>query len=93
MCVEKGRAAAPPCRTCNIGVSTSRKPFSVKVLRAWLAQHGVTGLTIKKRGVRLDDDELRRQLRIGRKAGSGRQATVILTRVAGQQAVLVVDPA
>ncbi|WP_377644367.1 class I SAM-dependent methyltransferase [Oryzobacter terrae] len=66
-------------------------PFSVRSLRAWLAQHGVTGLTIKKRGVRLDDDELRRQLRIGRKAGDGAQATVILTRVAGQQAVLVVD--
>ena len=68
-------------------------PFSVKSLRAWLKQHGVTGLTIKKRGVRLDDDELRRQLRIGRKAGDGAQATVILTRVAGQQVVLVVDPA
>jgi hypothetical protein len=67
-------------------------PFSTKVLRSWLAQHGVTGLTIKKRGVRLDDDELRRQLKIGRKAGGGAQATVILTRVAGQQAVLVVDP-
>ena len=68
-------------------------PFGVKSLRAWLRQHGVTGLTIKKRGVRLDDDELRRQLRIGRKAGDGAQATVILTRVAGQQVVLVVDPA
>ena len=68
-------------------------PFSTRSLRAWLKQHGVTGLTIKKRGVRLDDDELRRQLRIGRKAGDGAQATVILTRVAGQQVVLVVDPA
>jgi hypothetical protein len=68
-------------------------PFGVKSLRAWLKQHGVTGLTIKKRGVRLDDEELRRELRIGRKAGDGAQATVILTRVAGQQVVLVVDPA
>lgn len=67
-------------------------PFSIKVLRSWLAQHGVTGLTIKKRGVRLDDDELRRQLRIGRKAGGGRQATVILTRLAGERVVLVVEP-
>ena len=50
-------------------------PFSTKSLRAWLVQHGVTGLTIKKRGVRLDDDELRRQLRIGRGAGSGEQAS------------------
>ncbi len=67
-------------------------PFTVKVLRSWLVQHGVTGLTIKKRGVRLDDDELRRQLRIGRKAGDGAQATVILTRVAGQQTAIIVDP-
>lgn len=72
---------------------TEAMPFSEKSLRAWLRQHGVTGLTIKKRGVRLDDDELRRQLRIGRKAGDGAQATVILTRVAGQQVVLVVEPA
>lgn len=68
-------------------------PFGVRSLRAWLAERGVTGLTIKKRGVRLDDDELRRGLRIGRKAGDGAQATVILTRVAGQHVVLVVDPA
>ncbi|GAA4396537.1 50S ribosomal protein L11 methyltransferase [Fodinibacter luteus] len=68
-------------------------PFSVRTLRSWLRQHGVTGLTIKKRGVRLDDDELRRQLRISRKAGDGAQRTVILTRVAGEQVVLVVEPA
>ena len=68
-------------------------PFSVQVA-AGLAQAARRDrLTIKKRGVRLDDDELRRQLRIGRKAGDGAQATVILTRVAGQQVVLVVDPA
>ena len=68
-------------------------PFGVKSLRAWLKQHGITGLTIKKRGVQLDDEELRRELKIGRKAGDGAQATVILTRVAGQQVVLVVDTA
>lgn len=67
-------------------------PFSAKTLRAWLVQHGVTGLTIKKRGVRLDDDGLRRELRIGRGAGDGEQATVILTRVAGRQMALVVEP-
>ncbi|MGB7818163.1 MAG: class I SAM-dependent methyltransferase, partial [Ornithinibacter sp.] len=68
-------------------------PFTVKSLRAWLVERGVTGLTIKKRGVRLDDDALRRQLRIGRKAGDGAQATIILTRLGGRQVVLVVDPA
>ncbi|MGL4178026.1 MAG: THUMP-like domain-containing protein [Dermatophilaceae bacterium] len=68
-------------------------PFTVKTLRGWLTQHHVTGLTVKKRGIRLDDDELRHDLRIGRKAGDGEQATVVLTRVAGQQTALVVDPA
>ena len=67
-------------------------PFSVRTLRAWLVEHGVTGLTIKKRGVRLDDDELRRQLKIGRKAGDGAQATIVLTRVAGRQTAIVVEP-
>ncbi|MBM6402772.1 class I SAM-dependent methyltransferase [Phycicoccus sp. CSK15P-2] len=67
-------------------------PFSVKRLRSWLVQHGVTGLTIKKRGMRLDDDALRHQLKIGRGAGPGEQATVILTRVAGHQTAIIVDP-
>lgn len=68
-------------------------PFTVKSLRAWLRARGITGLTIKKRGIRLDDESLRRQLRIGTRAGDGAQATIVLTRVAGQQVVLVVDPA
>lgn len=67
-------------------------PLHVPTLRAWLRQHGVTGLTIKKRGVRLDDDHLRGQLKIGRSAGSGAQATLVLTRIAGSQMALVVDP-
>jgi len=68
-------------------------PFHVKTLRAWLRTNGVTGLTIKKRGVRLDDEQLRRDLRIGTKAGSGEQATVVLTRVGGSPTALVVSPA
>jgi hypothetical protein len=68
-------------------------PFSVKEMRAWMRRHEVTGLTIKKRGVRLDEDALRRQLKIGRGAGSGASAVVLLTRVAGQQVALVIEPA
>lgn len=67
-------------------------PFTVKSLRGWLRKRHVTGLTIKKRGVRLDEDTLRRELRVGRKAGDGAQATVVLTRVAGRQTALVVEP-
>ena len=68
-------------------------PFSVKALRSWLREHGVTGLTVKKRGIRLDEDQLRRQLKIGRGAGDGHSATIVLTRVGGEQTVLVVSPA
>lgn len=67
-------------------------PFNVKSLRSWLRARGVSGVTIKKRGIRLDEDRLRRELRIGRKAGSGEQATIVLTRVAGAPSVLVVHP-
>ncbi len=67
-------------------------PYSVKTLRRWLRERGVTGLTIKKRGVRTDEEQLRRQLKIGRGAGDGATATVVLTRVAGEQLVLVVAP-
>jgi hypothetical protein len=65
-------------------------PFNVKALRVWLRSRGITGVTIKKRGIRLDEDRLRRDLRITRKAGDGGQATIVLTRVGGQPAVLVV---
>lgn len=67
-------------------------PFSAKLLRGWLRERGITGVTIKKRGVRLDDEALRRELKVGRKAGTGAQATVVLTRVAGQQMAFIVDP-
>ena len=72
---------------------TEAMPFNVKALRAWLRERGITGVTIKKRGVRLDEDRLRRDLRISRKAGSGNQVTIVLTRAAGQPVVLVVEPA
>ena len=68
-------------------------PFSTKVLRPYLRERGITGLTIKKRGIRIDDERLRRDLRIGRGAGDGASTTVLLTRVAGEQCVLVIDPA
>ena len=68
-------------------------PFHAKSLRGWLRDQGITGLTIKKRAGRIDDAALRRQLRIGAGAGDGEQATIVLTRVAGDGVVLVVDPA
>ena len=63
-------------------------PFSVKRLRAWLAERGVGRLTVKRRGSPVDPDSLRRQLRLRGDA----EATVVLTRVGGVPTALVVRP-
>lgn len=73
-------------------VVSEAMPFNVKALRAWLRSRGITGVTLKKRGIRIDEDRLRKDLRITRKAGAGDQVTLLLTRVSGQPAVLVVEP-
>jgi hypothetical protein len=68
---------------------TESMPLNVKALRAWLRERDVGRVTIKKRGVALDADELRRQLRL-----SGPVAmTLVLTRIKNQQVCLVVRPA
>lgn len=64
-------------------------PLNVKTLRAWLRSRGVNGVTIKKRGVRLDDAALLRQLKVR----AGADATLLLTRVAGHNVVLVLEQA
>jgi hypothetical protein len=61
-------------------------PLNVKALRAWLRDRDAGRVTIKKRGVTLDADALRRQLRL---SGSV-EMTLVLTRIAGQQVCLVV---
>ena len=62
-------------------------PWNVKAVRAWLRRRGVGRLTIKKRGVAMDPEAVRRQLR----ASGDEEATVVLTRVAGQSYALVVE--
>ena len=62
-------------------------PFGVKRLRALLRDRGVGRLTVKKRGTAVRPEELRRQLRLSGDA----EATVVLTRVAGEQSVLLVQ--
>ena len=64
-------------------------PLNVKALRAWLRDRDVGRITIKKRGITLDADALRHQLRL---SGST-EMTLVLTRVAGQQVCLVVRSA
>jgi hypothetical protein len=62
-------------------------PFGLKRLRAYLRERDVGSLTIKKRGTAVVPEQLRRQLDL---RGS-QPATIVLTRVAGQQQVLLVE--
>lgn len=62
--------------------------FGLKRLRAYLRARDVGRLTIKKRGTAVVPDQLRQQLGL---RGS-QAATIVLTRLAGQQSVLVVEP-
>jgi hypothetical protein len=63
-------------------------PFGLKRLRTALRARGVGRLTIKKRGTAVVPEQLRRQLDLSGDA----EATIVLTRVAGSQQVLVVEP-
>ncbi|WP_460826850.1 class I SAM-dependent methyltransferase [Nostocoides australiense] len=63
-------------------------PFHPKTLRTLLREKGIGGLTIKQRGVRIDEDTLRKQLKIGRRGGD--QATVLLTPIASRPTALFV---
>jgi hypothetical protein len=62
--------------------------FQLKALRTWLRDRGVGRLTIKKRGTAVEPEALRRQLRLE----GDQEGTIVLTRVAGRQSVLVVRP-
>ena len=63
-------------------------PYREKALRAALRARGVGRLTIKKRGVQVVPEELRRRLALSGDA----EATVVLTRVAGKGTALLVRP-
>ncbi len=63
-------------------------PWNLKAVRALLRDHRIGRLTIKKRGVSLEPDAVRRQLRLrGEEEG-----TLVLTRVAGQPYGVLVRP-
>jgi hypothetical protein len=62
--------------------------FQLKRLRTWLHDRGIGRLTIKKRGTAVEPEQLRQQLRL---SGSD-EATIVLTRIAGRQSVIVVRP-
>jgi hypothetical protein len=63
-------------------------PFGLKALRARLRQLDAGVVVVKKRGTAVEPEQLRRRLDL---RGS-RTVTVVLTRCAGKQTVLVVEP-
>lgn len=63
-------------------------PFGLKRLRTYLRERDVGRLTIKKRGTAIVPEQLRKQLDL---RGSS-EGTIVCTRVAGAQSVIVVEP-
>jgi hypothetical protein len=66
-------------------------PLHARLVRAWLRERGVGRVTIKKRGVPTDPERFRSELRLRGDRGTG-EVTLVLTRVAGSPAALVVTP-
>ena len=64
-------------------------PFARKRLRAALRERGYSDVVVKKRGVAVVPEELRRDLRL---TGDGPTATLVLTRVATGPLALLVHP-
>ena len=63
-------------------------PFHLKKLRTYLRERGVGRLTIKKRGTAVVPEQLRKQLDLR----GPNEGHVVLTRIAGAQHVIVVEP-
>ncbi len=70
-------------------------PYKIKLLRRYLKEHNVTRLDIKKRGVDVSPEELRRTVMQGlntKKPASGEHLTLVLTRVGDARYAIVVEP-
>ncbi len=65
-------------------------PFGMKRLASYLREHRIGVLEIKKRGTAVEPEQLRRSLR-PRRFGE-ESATLILTRIAGEQSVIITSP-
>jgi hypothetical protein len=73
-------------------------PYNVKALKAWVKDNGITVLDIKKRGMSVTPEELRKQLLPGGKAGyknkkaGTKTATLVLTRIGEDRVAISVEP-
>jgi hypothetical protein len=64
-------------------------PFQLKRLRAMLREHGVGDVVVKKRGIAVEPEELRRRLRLD---GRGPMRTLVLTRIGADPFAILCDP-
>ncbi|MGO4384321.1 THUMP-like domain-containing protein [Specibacter sp. RAF43] len=67
------------------------RPFNVKALKSWVKANRIGVLDIKKRGVSVTPEELRRQLLTGSGKGPNK-ATLVLTRIGDERVAVVVEP-
>lgn len=71
-------------------------PYSVKGLKAWVKQNGISVLDIKKRGTSVTPEELRKQLLpAGKSSGKNtgkKTATLVLTRIGDERVAVSVEP-
>jgi hypothetical protein len=75
-------------------------PFNVKALKAWVKQHDIGVLDIKKRGTSVTPEELRKQLlpggknsgKSGGKSTGKKTATLVLTRIGEDRVAISVEP-
>jgi hypothetical protein len=72
-------------------------PFNVKALKAWVKDHGIGVLEIKKRGTSVTPEELRKQLlpsgkNNGKNNKGKKTATLVLTRIGEDRVAISVEP-
>jgi len=69
-------------------------PFNVKALKAWVKDQGIGVLDIKKRGMAVTPEELRKQLLPGGSAKhkDKKAATLVLTRIGEDRVAISVEP-
>jgi len=60
-------------------------PYRVKTLREWLAARGIGRLEVKKRGVPLEPEKVRRELQVE----GALEATLLLARIRGQMTAII----
>jgi hypothetical protein len=63
-------------------------PFNLKKLRAYLREHDVASVTVKKRGSPITPEELIQGLKL---KGGQHSRTLVLTRHAGNPLVLICE--